>query len=60
MPFRTNLEMTTISAANPKYFKPVMIGDDHAFIGGDAVALSPAFLAYMQATDVENIDPELI
>lgn len=60
MPFRTNLDVATISAANPKYFKPVMWGNDHAFIGGDTVALSPAFLAYMHATDIENKDPATI
>ena len=54
VPFKTNLEATLASGANPKYFKPVVSGDA-AFIGGDAVAVSPALLAFMQATDVENI-----
>lgn len=47
------------SGANPKYFKPVVKGDA-AFIGGDAVAVSPALLAFMQATDVDEIDPTRI
>ena len=59
MPFKTNLEVALASGANPKYFKPVVMGDA-AFIGGDAVALSPAMLAFMQATDVENNDANAI
>ena len=53
MPLKTNLDAALASGANPKYFKPVVSGDA-AFIGGDAVAVSPALLAFMQATDVEN------
>ena len=59
MPFTTNVEVTLASGANPKYFKPVVKGDA-AFIGGDAVAVSPALLAFMQATDVDEIDPNRI
>jgi hypothetical protein len=59
MPFSTNLEVVLASGANPKYFKPVVKGDA-AFIGGDAVAVSPALLAFMQATDVDDIDPNEI
>lgn len=55
----SNLDWALVSGANPKYFKPV-VKDDKAFIGGDAVALSPAFLAYMQAVDIENLDPKII
>lgn len=54
-PFSTNLEVLLASAANPKYFKPV-VKDNAAFIGGDAVAVSPALLAFMQATDISKKD----
>lgn len=50
------LKATLISAANPVYFKPVVDGEK-IFIGGDAVAVSPALLAYMAATEEGGISP---
>lgn len=38
------------------YFRPVDVGDK-IFIGGDSVAVSPAMLAFMAATEEGGIDP---
>lgn len=46
---------TVISAANPFYFSPVAEGTEKLFIGGSAVAVSPALLAFMTATDEGGI-----
>jgi len=57
MPLTNTLEVVLASGSNPKYFRPVTMGDA-AFIGGGAVAVSPALLAFMQATDVFDKKPK--
>ena len=47
--FNNVLEATTMSAAAPLYFNPVVKGDK-TFISGDANAVSPALFAYYHAT----------
>lgn len=63
-PYDDLRKATLLSAACPEYFKPVEDGD-RIFIGGDAMAVSPAMLAFLLATeegrkDGTEIKPEEI
>lgn len=51
-----NLQKATlISAVNPLYFKPVVDGES-VYISGDAMAVSPALLAFLTATEYGGKD----
>ena len=53
-------EVTLLSACNPLYFKPCIFGsEENVFISGDAMAKSPAMLAFLYATDA-GVDPKTI
>jgi len=46
---------TLISSVNPLYFKPVVDGKS-VYISGDAMAVSPALLAFLTATEYGGKD----
>lgn len=54
--FDNVLKATTMSAASPHFFNPVVV-DKKTFISGDANAVSPALFAYYHATAQLNKNP---